>query len=44
MPKTYFLILSLAFSLESGLCLYEDQIGKFDWKKEFVGEVGFNIV
>lgn len=33
----YMIILKLLFQFAD--CLYEDQIGKFDWRQQFVGRV-----
>ncbi|XP_015111319.1 ER membrane protein complex subunit 1 isoform X2 [Diachasma alloeum] len=35
----YFIILFSLFNLS--LCLYEDQVGKFDWKQNYVGRIKF---
>jgi len=31
------------FGLKCSIALYEDQVGKFDWKKELIGEVLINL-
>ncbi|XP_011303674.1 ER membrane protein complex subunit 1 isoform X2 [Fopius arisanus] len=36
----YFIILFSLFNFS--LCLYEDQVGKFDWKQNYVGRIKFS--
>ncbi|XP_011504565.1 PREDICTED: ER membrane protein complex subunit 1 [Ceratosolen solmsi marchali] len=35
----YFIVLLSLFNLS--LCLYEDQVGKFDWRQNYVGKIKF---
>lgn len=37
-------VISFLLLFKSSFCLYEDQIGKFDWRQRFIGKLKFSVL